>query len=443
MAGQRLPRPPRGRRPTALRRRRRLHVCAGGHRRPPPRRTESGLMPGLATLSFPRAKWSIAALFCFLGFQYGTWVSRLPALKSRLDLGAGEVGLLLMACGAGAAASFPLVAVLTRRLGSRRLSLLSALGLVAVLAALSVVPNYPLALLAVCADGVAVGCLNVAMNAQGAALEKAYDRTAMSQLHATFSAGLLAAALLASGTTTLTASVPVHFAVAGALSLLLLAGSRTGLLPDGPAPRPDRTPGRRRGRLALPSATTLLMGCAMAFGTITEGAMNDWSTLYLKDVVKASATVAPLGIAVVSVMMLLARVCADRWRTRWGDGRVVRAGSAVAAVGLVLALLAGGVVPTLLGFACVGLGAAAVTPCVYVAAAEHGSDALALVAAMGTTGLLGGPALIGFVASAASLTLGMATVAASALVVTLTALWIPWPGRAPVTEVSVAAGESA
>ncbi|MFG2353478.1 MFS transporter [Streptomyces sp. NPDC048521] len=402
-------------------------------------------MPGVLTPSFQRAKWSIAALFSFLGFQYGTWISRLPALKTRLDLGAGEVGLLLMACGAGAAASFPLVAVLTRRLGSRRLSLASALCLVAVLAALSAVPNYPLALLAVCADGVAVGCLNVAMNAQGAALEKAYDRTAMSQLHATFSAGLLAAALLASGVTALTASVPAHFTVSGALLLLLLAGARPGLLTatDAEPATPD-TP-KQRARLTLPSATTLLLGCAMAFGTITEGAMNDWSTLYMKDVVKASSAVAPLGIAVVSVMMLLARVCADRWRTRWGDGRVVRTGSAVAAVGLALALLAGGVVPTLLGFACVGLGAAAVTPCVYVAAAERGSDALALVAAMGTTGLLGGPALIGFVAGAASLTLGMATVAASALIVTLTAIRIPWAHHAPApaTEAAVPASEGA
>ncbi|TWV57778.1 MFS transporter [Streptomyces misionensis] len=378
--------------------------------------------------SFRRAKWSIAALFCFLGFQYGTWVSRLPALKTRLDLGAGEVGLLLMACGAGAAAAFPLVAVLMRRLGSRRLSLLSALALIAVLAALSVVPDYPLALLAVCADGVAVGCLNVAMNAQGAALETTYDRTAMSQLHATFSAGLLAASLLTSGATTLTPSVPAHFAAAGALLLLLLAAARKALLPD-TAPAPATT-GKQPRRFKPPSWTTLLMGCAMTFGTITEGAMNDWSTLYLKDSVKASATVAPLGIAVVSATMLLARACADRWRDRWGDGPVVRAGSALAAVGLALALLAGGVVPTLLGFACVGLGAAAITPCVYVAAAEHGSDALSLVAAMGTTGLLAGPALIGFVAGAGGLTLGMAVVAASALAVTLTATWIPWRERA-------------
>ncbi|MGW0284040.1 MFS transporter [Streptomyces sp. NPDC003236] len=376
---------------------------------------------------FRRAKWSIAALFCFLGLQYATWAARLPALKARLDLGAGEVGLLLMACGAGAAASFPLVVHLMRKLGSRRLSLASALCLTALLAALSVVPDYPLALLVVCADGVAVGCLNVAMNAQGAALEAAHGRTAMSQLHATFSAGLLAAALLASGVTALTPSVPAHFAVAAALLLLLLAAARRGLLPH-PDPGPG-PPDRKRSRLARPAGRTLLMGCAMAFGTITEGAMNDWSTLYLKDVVRASSTVAPLGIAVVSAMMLLARVRADRWRDRWGDARVVRTGSAVAGLGLALALAAGGVLPTLLGFACVGLGAAAVTPCVYVAAAGRGPDALSLVAAMGTTGLLAGPALIGFVAGAGGLTLGMATVAASALTVTLAAAWIPWRER--------------
>ncbi|WDO05603.1 MFS transporter [Streptomyces murinus] len=394
----------------------------------------------MPTPSFSRAKWSIAALFCFLGFQYGTWVSRLPALKTRLDLGAGEVGLLLMACGAGAAAAFPLVAVLMRRLGSRTLSLTSALALIVVLAALSVVPNYPLALLAVCADGVAVGCLNVAMNAQGAALESSYDRTAMSQLHATFSAGLLTAALLTSGVTSLTQSVPAHFTVAGAVLLMLLICARRGLLPDAPAPTETApTAAERQGtrRWSLPSGLTLLMGAAMTFGTITEGAMNDWSTLYLKDTVKASSTVAPLGIAVVSATMLLARACADRWRERWGDGPVVRAGSALAAVGLGLALLTGGVPATLLGFACVGLGAAAITPCVYVAAAERGSDALSLVAAMGTTGLLAGPALIGFVATAGGLTLGMALVAASALAVTATAIWIPWnirrsPAREPI-----------
>ncbi|MER8104176.1 MFS transporter [Kitasatospora sp. NPDC094016] len=391
---------------------------------------------------FRRSQLAIAALFFLLGFQYATWVSRIPALKTRLDLGEAQIGLLLMTCGVGAAVSFPLVAVLMRRFGSRLLSVLSALALGGVLVALSVVPDYPLTLLVLFCDGVAVGCLNVAMNAQGAALEARYARTTMSRLHATFSAGSLLAALLASGVTAFTGTLAVHFGVAAALLAVLVVAARPGLLTDdapaaaqdGPDQAQASAAKKDRRRFVLPAAATLWMGLAMVFGTVTEGAMNDWSALYLKDVVNAGAGLAPLGIAVVSVMMVLARIFADGWRTRFGDGRIVRTGSLLAGAGLALALLVGGVVPTLIGFACVGLGVAAVTPCVYVAAARQGSDALSLVAAMGTTGLLAGPAVIGFIADATSLVWGMAAVAVSAAVVSLCATRISWPAPEPRPE---------
>ena len=372
---------------------------------------------------FRRSQVAIAALFCFLGFQYVTWVSRLPWIKDELDLTATELGLLLMACGAGAAASFPLVAHLMKAMGAKRLAFASAGALLLFLPAFAAAPNYPAALAVVAVDGVAVGCLNVAMNAQGAVLERIHERTAMAKMHATFSAGSLAAALLASLVQTTTREPAAHFAVAAVLLVAMLAVARTGL----PADDGFRAPEKARRRRRLPSRVTLWMGCAMAFGTVTEGAMNDWSTLYLDDVADAAPEVAPLGIAVVSVMMVAARLFADGWRTRWGDGPVVRLGSALAGTGLAVAVLAGGVVPALLGFACVGLGVAAVTPCVYVAAAREGPDALSLVASMGTTGLLGGPAVIGFVAGAAGLAWGMGAVAGCALLVSLCTTRIRWP----------------
>ncbi|MEU9554078.1 MFS transporter [Streptomyces fumanus] len=382
---------------------------------------------------YHRGQSAIAALFCSLGFQYATWAARIPDLKNGLALSAAEVGVLLMAAGVGAAASFPLVAWLMRRLGSRRLALLSQLCLALLLLALAAAPSYPVALLVMCVDGVLVGCLNVAMNAQGAALEARYGRTTMARLHAVFSAGSLLAALVASALHAVTSSVTAHFAVAVALLLALGAGARTGLLTEDP---PERAAAgkRERRRRRVPSRITLWMCCAMAFGTVAEGAMNDWSALYLKDVAEASDGLAPLGIAVVSGAMLVARLFADRWRSRWGDRRVVLSGSALAGGALALALAGGGVLPALVGFACVGLGIAAVTPCVYAAAARAGSDALTLVAAMGTTGLLAGPPLIGFVANAASLAWGMAAVAASALVVAVCATrirWEPAPAAAP------------
>ncbi|MET7363771.1 MFS transporter [Streptomyces sp. NPDC005562] len=384
---------------------------------------------------FHRSQLAIAALFCSLGFQYATWASRIPAIKADLDLSDAEVGVLLMAAGIGAAVSFPVVAVLMRRLGSQRLALLSALCLALLLLALAGAPNYPVALLVMCVDGVLVGALNVAMNAQGAELESRYERNAMARLHATFSGGSLLAALLASGMNAVTSTVAVHFGAAAAFLLLLVAYARRGLLAEkADAANETAEAGEERqavtpakSKWTVPSSMTLWMCVAMAFGTVTEGAMNDWSALYLKDVADASAELAPLGIAVVSGMMVVARLFADGWRSRWGDGRIVLSGSVLAGAGLALALLSGGLVPALLGFACVGLGIAAVTPCVYVAAAGQGSDSLTLVAAMGTTGLLAGPPLIGFIAHASSLVWGLAAVAASALVVSACSTRIRWP----------------
>ncbi|MFG2958017.1 MFS transporter [Streptomyces sp. NPDC048291] len=375
---------------------------------------------------FQRSQVAIAALFCSLGFQYATWASRIPAIKADLGLTAAEVGVLLMAAGIGAVASFPLVPVLMKRLGSARLALLSALCLTLLLLALALAPDYPVALLVMVADGVFVGCLNVAMNAQGTALETRYSRNTMARLHATFSAGSLLAALLASGMNAATSSVTAHFGVAAAVLVLLTALARPGLLDDEAPAAEKANEGRSRTGWSLPSRVTLWMCCAMAFGTVTEGAMNDWSALYLREVAKATAELAPMGIAVFSGMMVLARLFADGWRSRWGDGRVVLFGSALAAAGLAFALLSGGVAAALIGFACVGLGCAAVTPCVYVAAAKQGSETLALVAATGTTGLLAGPPLIGFVASSSSLVWGLAVVAAAAVVVSLCSTRIRW-----------------
>lgn len=411
---------------------------------------------------FRRAQVAIGALFLLLGFQYATWASRLPAVKTRLGLSDAEVGLLLMACGVGAAASFPLVAALMKRFGSAPMCVASAgvLGLLPL--ALGVAPDYPVALVIVCLDGVGVACLDVAMNAQGARLEEQFERKAMGKLHATFSGGSLLGALLASAMNAATSSLETHFAIAATLVLLVLAYARPDLLPVTTAPvpvpsaadaapeeaaasrpAPDPRPRKRfrpRIQVPLPTRVTLWMGLAMAFGTIVEGAMNDWSALYLKNVAKAAAGLTPMGIAVFSVAMVVARVSSDSWRKRWGDARIVVLGSTLACAGLAVAVLLGGVVPALAGFALVGLGIASVTPIVYVAAANHGADALALVAAMGTVGLLAGPGVIGLIAGADGLSWAMGVVAIAAAVVAACTSRITWR---PVSDVPDAPAEAA
>jgi MFS family permease len=384
-------------------------------------------------MSFRRSQVAIAALFCFLGFQYGTWVSRVPYLKSHLGLSTVEVGLLLLAPGIGATVSFPLVARAIKQLGSRMLCLVSALALLVILAALAVVPNFGAAIVVLFLDGILIACLNVAMNAQGAELETRFERNTMARLHAVFSGGTFAAALLASAVTSFNGKLPVHFLIAGVLLLALLAVSWTGMLPEpAAAPPSDEAPAEKKKRgWAIPSMVVLGLGIAMIFSELTEGAMNDWSALYLRDVTHAATQVTPLGIATVSAMMVLARIFADSWRAKWGDKRVVLAGTALAAAGLTGALLAGGWLPALIGFACVGLGMAAVAPCIYVAAAKHGPEALALVAATGTAGLLVGPPVIGFVAGVSSLVWGMTVVVAAIVLVFISVTRIQLGPAAP------------
>lgn len=384
---------------------------------------------------YRRAQVAIGALFLLLGFQYTTWVSRLPAIKARLGLSDAEIGLLLMACGLGAAASYPLVAALMKRLGSRRLCIASAALLGLLPLALGAAPDYATALLIACVDGVGVACLDVAMNAHGAELEQRFERKAMGKLHATFSAGSLLGALLASAMSSATSSLEAHFAVEAALVLAILAYTQHDLLPHFAAEAPAEEKEKKKRRIPLPTGIALWMGLAMAFGTIVEGAMNDWSALYLKNIAHAAASLTPMGIAVFSTTMVIARICSDSWRKHWGDRRVVVLGSTLACLGLATAVLVGGILPALIGFGLVGLGIASVTPCVYVAAAGEGADTLALVAAMGTVGLLAGPGVIGLIANAGGLAWALGAVAIAAVVVAACTTRIDWAPNTPAQNV--------
>lgn len=381
---------------------------------------------------FRRAQAAVAAQFLLLGFQYASWASRLPAIKARLGLTDAEVGTLLMACGIGAASSFPLVAALIKRFGSARVCAGAALPLAFVPLALGVAPDYPGALAIACVNGVALACLDVAMNAQGAQLEEQFERKTLGRLHATFSAGALLGALLASAVTGVTANLDVHFAIVAALILSLAGYARASLLPSTesaplPAnPAPDEGAHGFRLKIALPGRAALWMGAAIACATIVEGAMNDWSALYLKNVARAATSLTPIGIAVFSIAMVIARIFSDSWRKRWGDAPVVVVGSLLACVSLAIAVLVGGVTAALAGFALVGLGIAAVAPSVYLAAARIGTDALALVSAMGTVGLLVGPGAIGLIAGTEGLAWAMGAVAVAAALVALSVSRVSW-----------------
>jgi MFS family permease len=390
-----------------------------------------------------RSQFAVASLFLVLGFNFSTWASRIPAIKSQLDLSAAQVGVLLLAGGLGAVFSFPLTASLLHKLGSRKLCIGTAVLLPFLLLALALAPTLEAAMAVMAAEGIVVSCLNVAMNAQGVAVEVAGQRAIMSRLHAVFSLGGLLAAMFASLITAQTDSLLGHF-VASALLLWMVVGfalphlfhdqlvqERMQERMQEKAQKIEQTadvklPKASRFSLALPNAVALWLGLIVLCGTVVENSMSDWSALYLKEVVGAAPELAPLGIACVSGAMLLARWFGDGWRMRWGARRMLSAGGTLAGSGLVLALLAGGLIPALIGFALVGLGIAAVSPCVYAAAAKNGPVALASVTTMGSVGGLLGPPVIGFISHASSFSWGMAVIAMAAWLVAAGTRKVRW-----------------
>jgi MFS family permease len=367
-----------------------------------------------------RSQVAVGSLFGALGFSYGTWTSRLPAIKANLGLSTPQVSVVLLFAALGAIFSFPVTAAALHKLGSRGASLLSGVLLAFGLVAFGLAPNWPLACIVMCLYGVLASTMDVAMNAQGVEVERATAQPVMSRLHALFSLGTMAGAFFASGVTSVTASVPLHFMVAAAIVLAAVLLPRAGLIADA-----KPIDGGTRS-FALPRGAALLIGAMAFLGMIVEGSMVDWSTLYLTQRANATQQVAPLGIASLQGAMLVTRWFGDMARTRWGARKLLFGGSLLAGLSLTAALLIGGVVPALVAFALFGIGVATVSPCVYAAGAREGGVALAAVMTLGSLGFLVGPLVIGAVAQATNLTWGMGVVAAAAFALALMSRRVHW-----------------
>ena len=373
-----------------------------------------------AVPSTRRSQLAVASLFGALGFSYGTWTSRLPAIKANLGLSTSQVSVVLLFAALGAIFSFPVTAAALHKLGSRGASLLAGVLLAVGLVALGLAPTWMVACGVMCVYGVLASTLDVAMNAQGVEVERATSQAVMSRLHAVFSLGTMTGALFAWAILHVTASVPLHFAIAALVVLAATWLPRGGLIADA---KPIE--GGTRS-FALPRGAALLIGAMAFLGMIVEGSMVDWSTLYLTQRANASQLVATWGIFSLQGAMLVTRWFGDRARVRWGARRLLFGGSMLACVSLAAALAIGGVGPALVGFALFGIGVATVSPCVYAAGAREGGVALAAVMTLGSLGFLVGPLVIGAVSQAANLTWGMAVVAAAALVLAFLSRRVRW-----------------
>ena len=361
-----------------------------------------------------RARAAIGALFFVNGFAFATWVSRIPAVQESLGLNAATLGAALMGLGAGSFAAMPASGWLIAHLGSRGVAVVTTLLCAATLVPPAFAWNAVALGVALGLFGASMGAMDIAMNAQGVELEHRVDRPIMSTFHALFSLGGMSGAAVGGAIAARGVTIPVHFGVVAGLLAAVAAVMLPSLLPSPPPP-----PGEPKSRLRLSPALVGLSLLAACFFT-SEGAMADWTPVYLASVLGSGPGVAAAGYAVFSAAMTIGRLSGDWLTIHVGRARLVRTGALLAAAGLSAALLIGTVPAALVGFLCVGAGFSIAVPLVFSAAGRLDSRSagpgLAAVTTAGYLGFLAGPPIIGLVAQASTLPLALALVVLLALV---------------------------
>ncbi|WP_246849190.1 MFS transporter [Rubellimicrobium arenae] len=343
---------------------------------------------------------AVGAMFLLAGGLFGVWASRIPAFVDRFQLSETKLGLLLLCVALGAIVSFPLAGKLSDRLGAG--GLCRRVGALYVLAfwTLAFVPEVWMLGLCLALFGAGLGSLDVAMNAWGAEVEQHHGRPMMSSFHAMFSlgAGLGAASGYLAVRTGL--SVPAHF---------LLAGGAIGLLAQvmGAIRWTSRRSASGGEAFALPKGSLVLVGLLAFCASVGEGAVADWSAVFLSSVMAMTEAQAALGYAAFSAAMVVMRLAGDRVIGRLGSVASARLSGLLAATGVATVLLAQQFAVALLGFTLLGIGYAVVAPLTFSRAAADPDmppgQAIASVATLNYGGMLIGPPLIGFIAEGTSL----------------------------------------
>lgn len=366
----------------------------------------------MQTTTVGQARLAVLAIFFVNGAVLASWVSRIPQIQDALQLTEGQLGLVLLGLSAGVLTALSAAGGLITRFGSRRVSVVAALLLCLLLVPLAWMQT-PFALWAnLFVFGMAISTMDIAMNAQAVEVEIRAERTLMSTFHAAFSIGGVVGAALGALMAGSGINPSTHFIISAILWGVMVVYYRRHLLLN----IASETNTENEPTFRLPARALLPLGIVAFAGAIGEGAMADWSGVYLSDVVGTDAGTAALGFAVFSITMTIGRLSGDWIVERHAASLLVRVGGIIAASGLLLAVILPTTLTALIGFAAVGLGVATVVPLAFSAAGRFpgvsSSAGIAGVATIGYAGFLAGPPIIGLIAEATSLQIALLLVAA-------------------------------
>jgi predicted MFS family arabinose efflux permease len=359
-----------------------------------------------------RARVATSIVFAVHGAVVGSFATRIPWIRDRLDLGAGELGLALVVPALGALLAMPATGSLVHRIPGRAITRLLVGAFCLVLALPALAPSLGWLCLFLLAFGALNGMADIAMNTQGVLVEERAGRSIMSGLHAAWSIGGIAGGAIGALAAHAGLDARVHLG-AMALGLFAVAGvAGRGLLEARPAAVGS---GAEAPRLAWPPRPVLLIG-AVGFGAVfAEGACADWAAVYLRDVMGSSPGTAALAYTGFAAAMAAGRLRGDALVRCIGPVRAVRIGGALASLGALLVVAARTPVLGVAGFALIGLGIAVVVPLAFSAAGRampHAGQGIAAVATVAYGAGLAAPGAIGAIADVLSLPAAFVVVAA-------------------------------
>lgn len=365
------------------------------------------------------AQMSTRLAFFFIGMALAAWAPLVPYAKARAGLDEAGLGLLLLCLGAGSILAMPVSGALTTRYGCRAVILLSGILVCATLPLLSYIISAPLLAATLFLFGAAVGTGEVAMNIQSVIVDKAAPKPLMSGFHGFFSLGGFAGAsvigaLIWLGLPPFPASLMIDVLLLG----ILLFSSRRNL-------RYGNEGGKKSPLFVMPHGIVIFIGVLCFIIFLAEGAMLDWSAVFLESQHGFDRAISGIGYAAFAIAMTTGRLTGDRIVAILGGTRVLIMGSLCVTAGFMVAVLAPYDVAAILGFVLIGIGASNIVPVLYTATGAQTvmspSHAVAAITTIGYAGILLGPAAIGFVADWTSLSLSFALIGALVLSLALSA----------------------
>ncbi|MEA2248152.1 MAG: hypothetical protein QOH46_2681 [Solirubrobacteraceae bacterium] len=371
------------------------------------------------------ARRGVTLIFFVYGGVLATWVSRLPLIKQDLGLNTAQLSIALLGSPLGLILATQLVSAFVKRWTSARVTRWAAIAACGCMILPSLAWDLGSLAAALFLLGMSMGALDIAMNTQGVAVERGYARPIMSGIHGMYSVGVLVCASVGALAAHLRVDPTLHFTVAAVcLAALGVIGSRSllGAQAD-TAPEPGGTPAGPRRRPGLARHPSLIALGVIAFCCLfAEGAVDDWSGVYLHEEQGASLGLAPLGAAACGIGMATGRFAGDAVIARVGRPGTLWRASLIAGAGMTLAVLAPTPGIAIAGYGVLGLGVATIVPIAFTLAGNTDGVppawAISRVTTLGYAGLFSSPPVIGLVAQAIGLAAALAIPAALLLLVT-------------------------